>query len=161
MPIVLLVSPFPRVNDLSRTLIFFHTQLLHRACNKSRHQSVRLLLEYGAEAHCADDSGKTPLHDLCWMGSVYSEGADESALALLEHVSRLYNRRTDLRPHRPLSLAPLLLLLLRTPRYCGPRIDSGSLPWTTFAEIRSRSGSVCCVPTLTNCGPEKAPQAAA
>lgn len=61
----------------------FGATLLHKACRLSHLASVSLLLEFGATARCADDCGKTPMHDLCWMGSVHTDGTEAIAVLLL------------------------------------------------------------------------------
>jgi ankyrin repeat protein len=61
-------------------------QLLHKACHMALAPVVRLLLLHGANVRCSDESGKTPLHDLCWMGSLYPDGSEEIATMLLSQV---------------------------------------------------------------------------
>lgn len=66
-----------------------NVQLLHRACRQPNPRIVRLLIDHGACVRCADDSGKTPMHDLCWMGNVNKDSMLEIAHMLLSVVRRL------------------------------------------------------------------------
>jgi hypothetical protein len=44
----------------------FSESLVHIVCRRGRHDLLQLFFEAGCSLQCADDYGRTPLHDACW-----------------------------------------------------------------------------------------------
>jgi hypothetical protein len=44
----------------------FSESLVHLVCRRGRYDLLELFLEAGCSLQCADDYGRTPLHDACW-----------------------------------------------------------------------------------------------
>jgi hypothetical protein len=63
----------------------FSESLVHLVCRRGRHDVLELFLEAGCSLQCADDYGRTPLHDACWT----AEPSFPTVELLLQQDSRL------------------------------------------------------------------------
>jgi hypothetical protein len=76
----------------------FSESLVHTVCRRGRHDLLQLFFEAGCSLQCADDQGRTPLHDCCWAANTAFEVAE-----LISAVDPRLFYMTDLRGAVPLS----------------------------------------------------------
>jgi hypothetical protein len=63
----------------------FSESLVHTVCRRGRHDLLQLFFEAGCSLQCADDQGRTPLHDCCWT----TEPSFPTVELLLQQDARL------------------------------------------------------------------------
>jgi hypothetical protein len=76
----------------------FSESLVHIVCRRGRHDLLELFFEAGCSLQCADDHGRTPLHDTCWT----AEPSFPTVELLLQHDVRLLHIQ-DARGSLPLQ----------------------------------------------------------
>jgi hypothetical protein len=76
----------------------FSESFAHIVCRRGRHDILQLFLAAGGSAQCADDYGRTPLHDACWA----AEPSFSTVELLLQQDARLLHMK-DARGSLPLS----------------------------------------------------------
>jgi hypothetical protein len=79
----------------------FSESFVHSVCRRGRHDLLQALNEAGCSLQCADDHGRTPLHDCCWAANP----AFEVAELILAVDPRLFFM-ADSRGALPLSYVP-------------------------------------------------------
>jgi hypothetical protein len=76
----------------------FSESIVHLVCRRGRYDLLELFLEAGCSLQCADDYGRTPLHDACWT----AEPSFPTVELLLRQDARLLYM-LDARGSLPLS----------------------------------------------------------
>jgi ankyrin repeat protein len=88
--------------------------------------SLRLLLEHGADVHSRDKDGRTPLHDLVWGGESFKGDRPDIARLLLKHGANVNARDNKYRTalHVAVSERPDLLDIIRILLEYGADVDA-------------------------------------
>jgi Ankyrin repeats (3 copies) len=82
----------------------FNESMLHMACRLQRsgeRRLIKVMIESGCDLRCADDNGRTPLHDACWTYKPCFE-LIETIIKFDVHLLMIADSRDCL----PLSYAP-------------------------------------------------------